>query len=203
MPAAPQLIVWDFDGVLNANIREGRFVWADRVEADLGIDKAAFSEFVFQSGLIREVVTGDRDLLEVVRGWLIAQGHEITAEAFLDYWFEKEALPDHEVIGWMEAHPARRVIGTNNETRRSRYIEEEMGFAARVDHLFSSGRLGVAKPDAGFFAAIERWSGLTPAQILLIDDAPANVAAATRRGWQGFHFTPRTRADLPVRLGLT
>lgn len=29
-----KIIVWDFDGVLNANIVAGRFVWGDTLMAD-------------------------------------------------------------------------------------------------------------------------------------------------------------------------
>ncbi|MEO1778575.1 MAG: hypothetical protein AAFU63_07270 [Pseudomonadota bacterium] len=33
------ILVWDFDGVLNANTVDGRFVWADRLAQDWGVDK--------------------------------------------------------------------------------------------------------------------------------------------------------------------
>ncbi|MEX0287068.1 MAG: HAD family hydrolase [Paracoccaceae bacterium] len=198
-----QLIVWDFDGVLNANIRDGRFVWADRLQDDLGVDPGAFSDFVFRSGRIRDVVRGRLDLRDVVAGWLSDQGHDITADAFLDYWFANDAIPDEQVTGWMMKAAGRRVIGTNNEARRAAYIEGPMGYGARVERVFASGRMGVAKPDAGFFEAIEQWSGAAPRDILLIDDSLPNIEACIERGWQGFHFSVATRNALPQRLGLT
>ena len=197
-----ELVVWDFDGVLNANMIGGRFVWADRMQDDLGIDPNAFSDFLFASGLIRAVVRGEHDLLEVCADWLAQNGHAVPARAFLSYWFEQDARPDPAVIAWMQAHPARQVIGTNNETHRSAFIETAMGFSRLVERVFSSGRLGVAKPEAGFFEAIEEWSGVAPGRILLVDDSAPNVAAVEARGWQGFHFTEATRAALPERLGL-
>jgi len=202
MSNLPLLVVWDFDGVLNANHTPGPLAWAERITADLGLDKAAFARFFSDPVLVREVLRGRWDLHDAVTDWLKQQGSEVAAETVLNYWFEKDARPDPEVIGWLEAHPARKVIGTNNETHRARYIEDALGFGDRVEKMFSSGRMGVAKPDQGFFAEIERWSGLAPPQILLVDDLPANIAAATKRGWQGFHFTPHTRATLPERLGL-
>ncbi|MFZ5964819.1 HAD family hydrolase [Thalassococcus sp. BH17M4-6] len=198
----PALIVWDFDGVLNANVVQGRFVWADRLQADLGIDPKAFSSALFGSGVARRVMRGQIDLRKFVADWLAAQGHDLSAEAFLDYWFTRDVHPDAQVLGWLTAHPARHVIGTNNERHRAAFIEGPMGFGARVDHIFASGRMGVAKPDPGFFAQIERWAGLPPRDILLIDDTAANIAACTARGWRGFHFTDQTRADLPRVLGL-
>lgn len=198
----PALIVWDFDGVLNANMRGGRTFWADDMKADLGIDPRVFSHEMFTAGDFRDIVRGRRDLLPHVSDWLARHGHDVTGEDFLAYWFEKDAHPDAEVLGWLRTHPARHVIGTNNEHRRCCYIEEQMGYAAHVERVFSSGRMGAAKPDPGFFAQIERWSGLAPARILLVDDVAANIAAATARGWQGFHFTDATRRALPERLGL-
>jgi putative hydrolase of the HAD superfamily len=197
------LTVWDFDGVLNANMVRGRFIWADRMKADLGIDPEMFSAHLFRSGLIKEIIRGRKDLAAEVSDWLSAQGHAVTAQDFMTYWFEQDRHPDAEVIRWLDAHPGRKVIGTNNETHRTAFIEERMGFAQRVEKVFSSGRMGAAKPDNGFFAQIERWAALPPHKILLIDDTAANVAAAKARGWQGFHFTDMTRAHLPARLGLS
>ena len=58
----PSLIVWDFDGVLNRNVVDGRFIWADRIEADLGIKLDPFSDYIFGSGRIHSIVRGDMDL---------------------------------------------------------------------------------------------------------------------------------------------
>lgn len=196
----PELIVWDFDGVLNRNVVDGRFVWADNLEADLGLDQQSLQDFIFRSGRIRDVIRGAEDLRDVVAEWLTSEGAGITPDEMLDYWFAKDALPDAEVLGWMSQLPARHVIGTNNEDRRATYIEGPMGFAGRVEKVFASGRLGMAKPDAGFFAVIEDWAHVAPDRILLVDDNKPNVEAAQARGWAGFYFTDATRADLPALL---
>lgn len=198
----PALIVWDFDGVLNRNVIDGRFVWADRLDADLGIDIQAFSDFVFRSGRIRSVVRGDLDLRATVAEWLEENQHPCTADEVLAYWFERDALPDAEVLAWLKALPCRHAIGTNNETRRTSYIETEMGYAAHVERVFSSGRMGVAKPEPAFFEQITAWSGTPVCETLLIDDSAPNVEAARALGWQAFHFTDDSRADLPRLLGV-
>ena len=202
----PELIVWDFDGVLNANIRAtatgGRMLWAERMQEDLGLDPASLAAHLSRSGLMRDVMRGRHDIHDLLTDWLRAQDAPLDADALLAYWFDRNALPDAQVLGWLKAHPARHVIGTNNEARRASYIEHQMGFGQHVEHIFASGRMGVAKPDPGFFATVERWARLTPPQILLIDDAPANIAAARARGWQAFLFNDDTRASLPDRLGL-
>ncbi|WP_284164678.1 HAD-IA family hydrolase [Frigidibacter sp. SD6-1] len=196
------LVVWDFDGVLNRNSRQGRFVWQERLRADLGLDPEGFNRFVFGSERIGGVVRGESDLREVVAGWLAGQAVAVDVDDFLDYWFAHDALPDPDIGPLLDLCPGRKVIGTNNEARRASYIEDVMGFGARVERVFASGRMGVAKPDAGFFAEIEDWAGVRPARILLIDDSASNIAAAHRLGWQAFHFTDGTRHRLSTVLGI-
>ncbi|MEM6385044.1 MAG: HAD-IA family hydrolase [Pseudomonadota bacterium] len=189
----PALIVWDFDGVLNRNVVGGRFVWSDQLATDLGLDPSDLSEFLFASGRMGGVIRGKEDLRDVVGEWLARQATRVTAEDLLAYWFEKDALPDDEVITYLDHLPCRHAIGTNNERRRAAFIETNMGFGARVAHVFASGRMGVAKPDAGYFHHILRWADIPAAQVLLIDDHLPNVEAARALGWQSLHFTDGSR----------
>ncbi|MEM7189714.1 MAG: HAD family hydrolase, partial [Pseudomonadota bacterium] len=162
-------IVWDFDGVLNANMKDGRFIWADTAAQDIGHNVEAFLEEVFTDSFDR-IITGEVDLLEPIRAWANREGFAPGADYFLNYWFEKDALPDPRVIEIMDAAAAaglRQVIATNNETRRSAYIENEMGFAARIERLFSSGRLGVAKPDLAFFRQVESALETMPERMIM------------------------------------
>lgn len=202
MTNQPKLIVWDFDGVLNANIRDGRVFWADTMTADLGVSADAFKAHFFKSGLFKRIVRGELDLRDALQQWLEGVDTDVTADAFLHYWLSHDAHPDEEVLGWIHAHPARHVIGTNNEPHRAAYISDDMGFGDVVEHVFASGRMGVAKPDAAFFRQIEDWAKLAPADILLVDDTLSNIEACQTFGWRGFHFTPQTRAALPAHLGL-
>lgn len=201
-PQVPELIVWDFDGVLNRNIVDGRFVWTDRLEADFGIAPMALADGLFASNRMQPVMTGAADFRDVLEAWLRESGHAADVDALLDYWFVKDAHPDPEVLSWLGAHPAHHVIGTNNERRRAQYIADQMGMADIVDRIFASGEMGIAKPDPAYFEVIQNWSGLPPARIMLVDDTAENVAAAITIGWQGFHFTDHSRAGLPDAIGL-
>ena len=40
-------IVWDFDGVLNRNIVDGKFTWNDGFEAEFGQSIETFNEMIF------------------------------------------------------------------------------------------------------------------------------------------------------------
>ena len=198
-----KLIAWDFDGVLNRGFEGGFFLWQASFEADLGVSAAVFTEFMFGSGQFDAVLTGKRDLLDLLGDWIAAHQVPHQAEAVLNYWLAKDAHPDPQVLGWLAACGIPGVIATNNEAHRAKYMWETMGFRDKLQKIFASGPLGVKKPAADFFKTIEQWSGLPPGEILLVDDAEKNILAAEERGWQTFHFHDDSRAKLPELLGVT
>ena len=71
--------------------------------------------------------------------------------------------------------------------------------------MFYSARLGAAKPDPAFFAAVDRCLGPQTEAPLFFDDYETIAAAATAHGWEGVHFD--TSADfaqhpwIKARLG--
>lgn len=64
-----------------------------------------------------------------------------------------------------------------------------------------SGRVGLSKPDPALYALAAERFGSLPADCLLIDDHPANIAAALACGWQAELFVdaPRLRTALQRR----
>ena len=198
-----KLIAWDFDGVLNKGHQGGFDAWQAEFEADLGVSAGLFTDFVFSDGKFNAVLNGERDLLDLLTDYTATHAVPHAPEAVLDYLLTKDAVVDPQVLGWLTACPIQGVIATNNEQRRADYMWDVMGFKAHMAKIFASGPLGVKKPDGRFFAAIEEWSGLPPADILLIDDAEKNIHAASARGWQTFHFTDATRDNLPAVFGVT
>ncbi|MBY6154770.1 HAD family phosphatase [Vannielia litorea] len=191
-------IAWDFDGVLNRCVENGRFLWAENFERDTGQSLAGFQRAVFGESFC-EVIEGREDLADRVRGWCEAVGHAPGAEALIDYWFKRDDNPDEEMqvlLARLKADGLAQVIATNNEARRAAYIREQTDWMLRVDGLFCSGELGVGKPEAGFFEAVSEALSVPPAECLFVDDTLANVQAAGALGWQAFHFTPETRGRL-------
>ena len=198
-----KLIAWDFDGVLNRGFEGGFFLWQQGFEADLGVSAEVFTAYMFGSGRFEDVLIGKRDLLDLLEDWIAAERVPHPAAQVLDYWLQKDAHPDPQVMDWLARSPCPGVIATNNEAHRARFIWDKMGFSTRMQHIFASGPMGVRKPESAFFAQIEDWANLPPGEILLIDDAEKNIVAAMARGWQAFHFTEETRPGLPEVLGIT
>ncbi len=197
-------VVWDFDGVLNRNIIDGRFLWSETFEADHGVSLRHFREFVF-SDEFKRILRGERDLLDHVDDWVQASGYDGSAQDILDYWFAKDARPNAgvlDIIDDIRKAGRRNVIATNNEPRRTDYIENDMGFGEIVDDIFSSGRLKCAKPEPQFFNTVADALDTPRERLLLVDDSQKNVDAAADLGWQAFHFDGSDDEALRRRLGL-
>ena len=199
-----ELIAWDFDGVLNRNIEDGEFIWSRNFQADFGVPVSALQQYLFVSGRMKSVFTGQRDFRDLIIEWIETEGHNIDPDRLIDYWFRNDDHPDQEMINLVERLPHRQIIATNNEARRERFITEQAGWGERVEKIFAAGPMGVAKPDADFFQIIEDWSEVRPECILLVDDLQSNLDAAAARGWQTLLFTDQTRSSaLASLLALT
>ncbi|PCH80151.1 MAG: hypothetical protein COB90_09240 [Hyphomicrobiales bacterium] len=199
-----KVVAWDFDGVLNDNFKDGKFIWADNFDLDIGQSHAVFEDYIFDSNF-QDIITGREDIEDRIARWADMVGYDEGADTLLDYWFSKDNLPDphtNELMQRLSARNIRQVIATNNEIQRARYIENQMGYGPRVEKIFASGRMGVAKPAAEFYATIERETGVLPGEILLIDDYLASIEQARSCGWQTVHFTKQTRDSLESILPL-
>jgi len=76
-------------------------------------------------------------------------------------------------------------------------------FLGSFTQVYLSGPLGVIKPDAAIYQAVETGLGLDPGLLLFTDDRLENIAAAQSRGWQTHLFDgPEGFADVLVSHGL-
>ncbi|MER7489278.1 HAD-IA family hydrolase [Streptomyces sp. NPDC126497] len=75
-----------------------------------------------------------------------------------------------------------------------------MGLADLADHVVSSARVGVAKPDREIYEIAVRRVGTVAGRCLFVDDRLENVEAAVALGMTGVHY--RGPADLREALDL-
>src|SRR5919106_1708658 len=183
-------VVWDFDGVLNANIIDGRFIWADHFERDIGESLESFTRAIFNEEFER-ILRGEKDLLDHLSAWSTAIGCARPPESILRYWFESDSHIDLEMLDILRSVAAagrKNIIATNNDPLRTLFIENEMGFGARVERIFSSGRMQCLKPEAEFFRRVTHDLGVSADRVILIDNNRRNLGAARDLGWQTHHF---------------
>jgi putative hydrolase of the HAD superfamily len=77
---------------------------------------------------------------------------------------------------------------------------ERLGLADLADHVVSSARVGVAKPDPLIYEIAAERAGVAVHRCLFVDDRQENVDAAVSLGMTGVHY--REPADLRAVLDL-
>ena len=181
----------DIDGVVVIGRPADGAHWKTGLEVDLGISAADLKQHFFQP-FWAQIVTGQLPLRPTLAGALAKCAPHLDATRLIGYWFSHDARLDRAVLGHLAAARARGLkayFATNQDHERARYLWQELGLARHGDGMIHSARLGVAKPDPGFFEGAARITGAGPAQHLLIDDSAANVSAAHAAGWQALHWT--------------
>jgi putative hydrolase of the HAD superfamily len=98
----------------------------------------------------------------------------------------------------------RLFLASNTTQLHAAHFRRQFADVLRYfDGLVLSYEVGVRKPAPGFFERCEHLAESDPANLLLIDDLPANVEGARRRGWQGIVYTGFEELGTAlVRLGV-
>ncbi len=132
----------------------------------------------------------------------LASGFEEAVAGVLDRWGCPERLADTLAM-WEQLDPepasleivraAREggsvvALATNQQHVRARYMRTTLGYERLFDHLFFSCEMGVSKPSAAYFMAIAERLGVTPRDLLFIDDSVANCEAAAAAGLVTGHY---------------
>lgn len=201
-PSTIDTIVWDFDGVLNRNYVDGKYKWNFNFEDEFGHSVDTFNEMIFKDKF-SEILTGEMSLIEAVSDWAGTVGYNGDLLNLIEYWFQNDYDLDDKVMGWLAASKRsnlRNVMGTNNEAMRTQFIAEDLGFADRMDRIFASGLMGVAKPDEAFFGMVSDELAVEPDEMMLIDDSQDNIEAAEACGWQVHWFDGQDYDGLEARL---
>ncbi|MDA0233161.1 MAG: HAD family phosphatase [Chloroflexi bacterium] len=78
------------------------------------------------------------------------------------------------------------------------WAQANLPYAHMFDKPVLSFKIGVMKPDSGYYEHLVRHSGVQPDEIFFTDDRPENVEAAASLGIRAFHFdgTEKLLADL-------
>ncbi len=90
---------------------------------------------------------------------------------------------------------------SNTNASHWRWLEGVAPFR-RLHHKHASHLLRFHKPDERIYRAFEREIGRRGSEILLFDDLPENIAAATRLGWQGCRIDPLADTVAQMRSAL-
>ncbi len=79
------------------------------------------------------------------------------------------------------------------------HLEREHAFVGWFADGVFSARVHLIKPEAEIFALAARRFGVPPAQLVFIDDMPANVEAALQAGWNALQFVDAADCEAQLR----
>ncbi len=177
---SPAVVLWDADGVLQ-RVPDGgeesmRPALEGRVEdLDACLEQAVLAE--------RPALAGEVRWLDVLPGLLAEWG---IAEAYDDVvriWLGIDPVDAaRDLVREVRSAGVACHLASNQDVHRASYMQERLGYADLLDGAFYSCALGAAKPDPAYFAAVLDLLVLAPERVLLVDDNPANVAAARSLG---------------------
>lgn len=171
----------DFDGVLRHWPKSD-----EEIETRCGLPAGAIREIAFAHDLLGPALAGsvtDEAWRGEVATRLAERFPRAAALEAVAQWSQSSGVLDERVLGLLHAcaPSLRLVLATNATTRLPRDLSV-LGLAERFHAVANSSELGVMKPQAEFFHRA-LWLADAPAEhAIYIDDAPGNVAAATRLG---------------------
>ena len=127
--------------------------------------------------------------------------HRELIAAYHHRWDEMLADPiagSVEILADLRASRTPVYALTNWSAEKFPIARARYAFLAWFDGIVVSGEVGMRKPDPRIFGHLLERHGLAAPSTLLIDDSPANVAAARGLGMAAVPFTTpdRLRADL-------
>jgi putative hydrolase of the HAD superfamily len=190
-------IMVDVDGVLIVHPHAQG--WSANLEHDLGVSAAALQEVFFKPHW-DDVVRGRAILRERLAPALAALAPTVSCDELIAYWFSNDNHIDSRLLRELRTIRSAGVevhLATVQEHERAKYLWESMGFCRDFDGMHYAAALGLSKPAAGFYRAIEAQTSLSPDAIFFIDDKLANVEGARECGWTAAHWTgERTLRDL-------
>lgn len=186
LPEDKDLYLFDVDGVL-IRVDEPFNVRYEREVNTPGM-MVPFFRGVFQDCLV-----GKADLREEVAQRLDEWKWEGDVDSFLEHWFSREAVINHEIlesINELRAAQKPCYLVTNQEKYRTEYLTKRLGLDSLVDGFYSSSMLGVKKPDPAFFTEVLKRIGFSGnlGTVFCVDNEMDNIASAKELGIDTFYY---------------
>jgi len=178
-------VVFDCDGMINI---EDRF--SGRLARTYGISTEKTSPFFKKQ--FQDCLVGAADLKEELAAVVEKWGWQKSIEELMQEWFDERSnvidMQFAPVMQHLASRGVRRVLATNNEIYRTRFM---LGRLPKdwFDEVFSSARVGARKPDRVFFDHIVKKMRVKPDETLFGDDDEENVQAAAAFGFRAERYT--------------
>lgn len=184
-------ILFDYGGVLaEEGFRDGLLAMAREQHLDVEAIPSAAMQAVYDSGFVlgkgtatefwallkaRTGLSGEEAVLTqrildgfILRPWMIRLVEQLRAQGYITGLLSDQTH-------WLDELDARD------------------HFFVHFDHIFNSYYLGKGKRTPGLFTGINSRLGLSPNEILFIDDSELNIHNAHKARWQTIHYVNKAQ----------
>jgi beta-phosphoglucomutase len=192
----PGAVIWDVDGVLLDSAEQHRQAW-HRLAAEEGVaftDADFWATFGMRNADITPRFYGPN--LTPKRIQALAD----RKEAYYRELLRAQAAPlpgARELLVALHAAGYRQAIGSSAPLENVQVIVELLDLAPYFEATISGERVARGKPAPDIFLAAAETLGVPPARCLVIEDAPAGVAAAHAGGMRCLAVRRTGQADAP------
>lgn len=126
-------------------------------------------------------------------------------ELMADHWRWYVGTLDQPLYDWFAGVRGRGLLAgiLSNSGPGAREAERVWGFEEITDDIVYSHEVGLGKPDPAIYELTASRLGVRPAEIVFLDDVPANVDAARAAGWHAVlhEDTERSVAEIEAIIG--
>ena len=188
-------VLWDVDGVIIDSGEQHRAAW-HQMATEEGLpysDEAFWATFGMRNEDIMPQTFGIHDR---ARATALAARKEVIYRELLTR--EAVALPGaKDLLIALRAAGYRQVLGSSAPLENLRVIVAMLGLGDLLDGVVSGETVAHGKPAPDIFLAAATLAGCAPAHCLVIEDAPAGVAAAHAGGMRCLAVRRAGQADAP------
>lgn len=122
---------------------------------------------------------------------------------FFDQFFQGDQL-DEELLRFMVSYRKRFPVGllSNAWLNAAEALRKRYGIDRYFDFVIFSAEVKLAKPDKRIYHLVEEKLGISPADIVYVDDNLENIRTAHELGWNAIHFIDADEVRQRIRLSL-
>ncbi|QBX56577.1 HAD family hydrolase [Nocardioides seonyuensis] len=174
-------VVFDVGGVLEV-IDDSLF--PGPAETRLGLDTGALLHRI--SDLPAGAATGLADEVAVRRHWqrCLRLDDQQADELMSDFWRWYIGTVNVPLRDWFASQRQHRLTAIlSNSAPGAREAERCHGFEDITDDIVYSHEVGLSKPDPEVFSLAAERLGVSPHEVLFLDDVEENVTAGRDAGW--------------------
>ena len=190
-----RVVLFDLGGVLLPFDQERRVAVLAHA---LAIDVAGARALV-ASGIAQRLDTGAADERDLAREMFNVSGRVVAPAEARQLWLSVFTEPNRPLWNLAAKLGTGSRIGILSDNPK--FVGEAFPIDVAWDYIILSANLGLIKPAAAVFDAVQRLVGVPSNSIIFIDDREANTNAARASGWDAIHYTSNDylAADLAKR----